>query len=112
MTENDVNLPQGDTSTRDTGPGMRQLDAEAVNREAQELNDMPADAVIPTAQTQQVEGVDNVPTAEQATEGYKPLAAEENEAQAGVFPPDVDPTIDIGGSPEDREALRQEFRQE
>jgi hypothetical protein len=50
-----------------------------------------------------------IPTPEEATEGYKPLEAEEQEEQAGLFPPDISPPIDIGGSPEEKEALREEM---
>jgi hypothetical protein len=50
------------------------------------------------------------PTPEQATEGEKPLEAEIETRESNLFPPDVDPTVDIGGGPEERGALDEEFR--
>jgi hypothetical protein len=56
-------------------------------------------------------GDNGLPTAAAMTEGYDPLEAEEETAEEGLYPPDVDPTIDIGGSPEEQAALREEYRQ-
>jgi hypothetical protein len=44
------------------------------------------------------------------TEGYDPLEAEEGSAGDNVYPADVDPTIEIGGSAEEQAALREEYR--
>jgi hypothetical protein len=51
-----------------------------------------------------------LPTAEAMTEGYDPLEAEEGSAGDNVYPADVDPTIEIGGSAEEQAALREEYR--
>lgn len=52
----------------------------------------------------------HMPLPWEATEGYKPLEAEMETEQEGLFPPDIDPTIHIGGTPEEREALEEEYR--
>lgn len=55
--------------------------------------------------------IEGLPSAVAQTEGDNPLAAEEREEQLGMFPPDIAPTVDIGGSLEEQAALREEYRQ-
>lgn len=50
-----------------------------------------------------------IPTPDEATEGYKPLQAEEGDEKFGLFPPDIAPTIEIGGSPEEQQVLNEEM---
>ena len=51
------------------------------------------------------------PDLQVASAGYKPLRAEmETEDEGGMFPPDIDPTVDIGGGPEEQAALEEEYR--
>ncbi len=50
-----------------------------------------------------------IPTPDEATEGYKPLQAEEGDRKFGLFPPDIAPTIEIGGSPEEQQILNEEM---
>lgn len=52
---------------------------------------------------------DTYPTPDEATDGEKPLQAEMRTEAAGLFPPDIDPAVEIGGSPEDHQVLREEF---
>lgn len=101
----------------------RQLHAADVNRLAQELND---GTVIPGAGSSAsnddtgARPVDPVspdegrssPSPEAATQGYKPLASEEVEHEEELFPPDVAPTVNIGGSPEEQAALGEEYRRD
>lgn len=49
------------------------------------------------------------PTPDEATEGYKPLQAEEEDQKFGLYPPDIAPTVDIGGSPEEKQVLNEEM---
>lgn len=52
---------------------------------------------------------DEYPTPIEAVEGEKPLAAEMQTETAGLFPPDIDPTVHVGGSPEEQQILREEM---
>jgi hypothetical protein len=49
------------------------------------------------------------PTPQEAAEGETPLKAEEQEEAAGLFPPDIAPPVEIGGTPEEQETLREEM---
>lgn len=56
------------------------------------------------------EGRDHgTPTPDEATEGYKPLQAEEQDQKFGLFPPDIAPTVEIGGTPEEKQVLNEEM---
>lgn len=99
---------------------VRRLDAAEANRLAQELNDGAlGEGTAPVARggdvaarsiAPQSRDVDQSSSPEAATEGYTPLKGEEEESEAGVFPPDVVPPVDIGGSPEEQGVLRDEYR--
>ena len=53
----------------------------------------------------------SIPSPEEASDGYQPLEAEmETADEGGVYPPDIAPEVDIGGSPEEQAALRDEYR--
>jgi hypothetical protein len=49
------------------------------------------------------------PTPGEASEGYKPLQAEEEDQKFGLYPPDIAPTVEIGGSPEEKQVLNEEM---
>lgn len=49
------------------------------------------------------------PTPDKATEGYKPLKAEMEEKKDQIFPPDIAPSVEIGGSPEEKQILEEEM---
>lgn len=49
------------------------------------------------------------PTPDEATDGYKPLQAEEEDQKYGLYPPDIAPTVEIGGSPEEQQVLNEEM---
>jgi hypothetical protein len=55
-------------------------------------------------------GADVGPSPEEATAGYRPLESEITAEEGHLFPPDVNPPIEIGGAPEEKGALDEEFR--
>jgi len=52
---------------------------------------------------------DSGPSPWDATTGNKPLEAEMREEERDVFPPNVAPAVDIGGSAEERQILEEEM---
>lgn len=57
------------------------------------------------------ENTEAAPDPQQASAGDKPLEAEmETADEGGIFPPDINPTVDIGGGPEEQAALEDEYR--
>lgn len=44
-----------------------------------------------------------------STEGEKPLQSELEAEKYNLFPPDVDPTIPLGTTPEEQQVLEEEF---
>jgi hypothetical protein len=102
--------------TRDEAGG-RELTAAEANALAQELNDRAAGREPGTVHEIEVTGGSGAasevsPSQEAATQGSEPLGAEEREANVQVYPPDITPTVDVGGSPEARAALEEEYRQD
>lgn len=49
------------------------------------------------------------PTPIEATDGEKPLQAEFESRAEGIYPPDISPAVDVGGSPEEQNVLEEEF---
>lgn len=107
----------------DNETGVRQLHAADVNRLAQELNDGVAGSGADTSAGNDDTGSRSAhpitpeeesqfPSPEAATAGYQPLAAEEIEKEQGLFPPDIAPTVEIGGSVEEQAALGEEYRRD
>jgi hypothetical protein len=95
--------------------GGRQLTAAEANALAQELDDRAAGrqpGAVPEIETASGSGHAAAPISEATAAGVEPLEGEEREANAGVFPPDIAPTVDVGGSPEARAALEEEYRQD
>lgn len=103
---------------QDQPTGGRQLTAADANRLAQQLDDeargvaTPGDDLDGGATRVDAPSDDSAasPSPEAATAGYDPLEGEEREAMTGVFPPDVDPSVHLGGSAEEKAALREEYK--
>jgi hypothetical protein len=100
----------------ETDAGGRQLTAAEANALAQELDDLaagrqPGSGTSIDTETRAEEAGPG-PSPEAATAGYKPLEGEEREARAGLFPPEVAPAVDIGGSPEEQAQLSEEYKQD
>jgi hypothetical protein len=94
--------------------GAQRIDAEGANRLAQEINDE-AEGRAPTGapseiETSEREGAGLGPSPENTAAGYNPLQAEEGEGSAHLFPPNVAPDVELGGSAEERAALQEEFK--
>jgi hypothetical protein len=103
----------------------RRLDASEVNRLAQELDDAtinqrevawesdtaasPADGGAQPVGATAAGSVDDAPSPDAAVVGGDALGAEEGEKGVHLFPPDVAPGVEIGGTPEEQGVLRDEY---
>lgn len=112
-----------DEGTGEAG-AARQLDASEVNRLAQEIDEAALNQSTPGWTGESIpsggdlsEGgteagsVSGAPSAETATAGEDSLEAEERERRAHLFPDDVVPRVEIGGSPEEQGVLRDEYNE-